>query len=364
MDPVNQDKNKLKKIRIYLKTHRCLTPLNFQLERRIFFKDNKYNPQIRYPNITLKLKNLEEEIENMPIPETCDFESYIYKRKLKETKLKLRLLMAIGTSSVTHISTLLYQLKFDEKTLESAKKDASFKIKSRSNKPRKSFDITKAVTDYLEKYRINKFVSGEINDWKIILSKRHDFSFQILPKSKLIKLGRNLTRVAANLDYSLAHEIDGHVIRALNAARQENKMYRNIFPFYIKTEEGLACYLGDYFSQNGEVARKNHAISYLAAYFAKTHSFSQTYKFLIGHGFYPELAFQKTFRLKRGLRNTEIPGVFAREAIYYEGMLEVKEYLDAGGDIRKLFAGKIGLDMLDFLPIPKNQILPNRLLAN
>src|SRR3990167_8945495 len=134
MDPVNQDKNKLKKIRIYLKTHRCLTPLNFQLERRIFFKDNKYNPQIRYPNITLKLKNLEEEIENMPIPETCDFESYIYKRKLKETKLKLRLLMAIGTSSVTSISTLLYQLKFDQKTLESAKKDASFKIKSRSNK--------------------------------------------------------------------------------------------------------------------------------------------------------------------------------------------------------------------------------------
>src|SRR3989304_4073845 len=357
MDPVRKDKKKLKKIRIYLKTHRYLTPLNFQQERRIFFKDNKYNPQIRYPVIAqTKLKHLEEEIEKMPIPQARDFESYIYKRKLKETELKLRLLMAIGTSSVTSISTLLYQLKFDEKTLESAKKDASFKVNSRSNKPRKSFDITKAVTDYLENY--------QIKNWKIILGKRYDFSFQILPKSKLIKLGRNLTRVAANLEYSFAHEIDGHVVRAQNAQKQENKMYRNIFPFYIKTEEGLACYLGDYFSKNGEVERKNHALSFLAAYFAKTHTFSETYKYLTGQGMTSDLAFQKTFRLKRGLTNTEWPVVFAREAIYYEGMLEVKNYLDKGGDIRKLYAGKVGLDMLNFLPIPKNQILPNRLLAS
>lgn len=355
MNSVRQDKKRLKKIRIFLKTHRYLTPINFLQERRKFFKDRKYNPQLRYASIPLAtLKQYEEEVENFQYPNSSDLQAWIYKRKIEETKLKLRLFLAIGTSSLTHISTLLYQLKFDEKTLDSAKKDASLKVSYYPSKSKDRNEIAKIVNSYLVNY--------QITDWKIILSSRYDFSFQILPKSKLIKLGRNLTRVTANLEYSLAHEIDGHVIRAQNAAKQENKIYRNIFPFYIKTEEGLACYLGDYFSRSGEVARKHHAISYLAAYFAKTHSFSQTYKFLTDHGMTSGLAFQKTYRLKRGLNNTEMPGVFAREAIYYEGMLEVKNYLEAGGDIRKLYAGKVGLDMLPFLPIPKNQILPSRLL--
>jgi len=50
MDPVRKDKKKLKKIRIYLKTHRYLTPLNFQQERRIFFKDNWDDEKKRWKN--------------------------------------------------------------------------------------------------------------------------------------------------------------------------------------------------------------------------------------------------------------------------------------------------------------------------
>ena len=140
-------------------------------------------------------------------------------------------------------------------------------------------------------------------------------------------------------------------------------MFKKIFPFYIKTEEGLACFIGDFFSANGEVKKKHHAINYLAAYFAKGHSFSETYKFLTDHGINNELAFQKTFRLKRGLTDTEIPGVFAREPMYYEGMIEVKNYLEKGGDIRKLYAGKVGLTEVDNIPLPDRQVIPKRLAS-
>lgn len=354
MDPVQQDKKKLKKIRIFLKTHRYLAPINFWEERRKFFEDRKYNPQLRYAYPSLAaLKQYEEEVENFQYSNSCDLEALLFKRKIEETKLKLRLLLAIGTTSVTQISTLLYQLKFDRKTLDSAKKDASVKVNFKPTRILTRYEILKAIKNNLAKYGIT--------DWKIILSSRYDFSFQILPKSKLIKMGRNLNCDTGDLEYSLAHEIDGHVIRAQNAAKQENIMYRNIFPFYIKTEEGLACYLGDYFSQNGEVVRRNHAIRYLAAYFAKIHTFSETYEYLTDQGMTSDLAFQKTFRLKRGLKNTEMPGVFAREAIYYEGMIEVKNYLDGGGDIRNLYAGKVGLAEADIVPLPKNQIIPHRL---
>lgn len=356
MNPVQQDKKKLKKIRIFLKTHQYLAPINFRQESRKFFKDKKYNPQFHYPNVAISaLKQFESDIEDFQNPKIYDWEAWIYKRKIEETKLKLRLLLAIGTSSVTHISTLLYQLKFDEKTLESAKKDTLIPASFKKSKPMSSKEIARSINRYLEKHKIK--------DWKIILSSRYDFSFQILPKSKLIKIGRYINWDKGDLEYILAHEIDGHVVRAENASKQKNKLYRNIFPFYIKTEEGLACYLGDYFSRSGETTIRNHAISYLAAYFAKTHIFSETYKFLVDYGFSPEHAFQKTFRLKRGFKNTEMPGVFAREAVYYEGMQEVKNYLDNGGDIRKLFAGKVGLAEADIIPVPRNQIIPERIAS-
>lgn len=353
MDPVQLDKNKLKKIRIFLKTHCYLAPINFREEERKFFKDKKYNPQFHYPNVAISaLKQFESDIEDFQNPKFYDWEAWIYKRKIEETKLKLQLLLAIGTSSVTHLSTLLYQLKFDAKTLESAKKDALIPASFKKSKSVERYEIAKIINTYLEKY--------QIKDWKIILSSRYDFSFQILPKSKLIKVGRCINSNALDLEYLLAHEIDGHVIRAENASKQKNKLYRNIFPFYIKTEEGLACYLGDYFSRSGETTIRNHAVSYLAAYFAKTHTFSETYKFLYEAGFSCELAFQKTFRLKRGIGNTEAPGVFAREAIYYEGMQEVKNYLETDGDIRKLYAGKVSLADANIIPVPKNQIIPER----
>jgi len=355
MNSVRQNKKKLHKIRTQLLTHYYLAPTNFPEEKIKFFKDHRHNPQFLYPYVPLsKFSKFEEEIENLTYPKVDNIESRIYKRIIEETKLKLRLLLAIGTPSLLEISRRLYQLEFKRETLESAKCDAAIKDNVKPNKKITRYEIRTAIKNYFMKYGIK--------NWKIILTDRHDFSFQILPKSKLIKIGFNLNSDLNNLEYALAHEIDGHVMRALNAAKQKSKMHKMLFPFYIKTEEGLASFIGDYFSSGGEVRKKLHAISYLAAHFAMSHSFSETYKFLTDYGLTLDTAFQKTFRLKRGIKDSESHGVFAREAIYYEGMLEVKNYLEDGGDIRKLYAGKVSLDMLNYIPIPKNQILPNRLL--
>jgi len=357
MNSVRQNKKKLHKIRTQLLTHYNLAPTNFPEEKIKFFKDNKHNPQFHYPYVPLdKFKKFEEEIEHLTYPKVDNIESKIYRRKIEETKLKLRLLLSIGTPPLLEISKRLYQIKFKRNTLREAKCDAALNVVSLPAKIIGRNEIVYAIKKYLAKYGIT--------NWKIILTNRYDFSFQVLPKSKLIKIGKILNPDVNNLEYALAHEIDGHVMRALNAAKQKNKMHKMLFPFYIKTEEGLASFIGDYFSFGGEVRKKHHAISYLAAHFTKSHSFSETYKFLTDYGLTPDAAFQKTFRLKRGIKDTEAHGVFAREAIYYEGMLEVKNYLEDGGDIRKLYAGKVSLDMLNYIPIPKNQILPNRLLEN
>lgn len=159
----------------------------------------------------------------------------------------------------------------------------------------------------------------------------------------------------------LAHEIDGHVLRGINSTKQQDLLLQKSLPFYIKTEEGLASFLGDYCSTSGEINRKHHALKYLAGQLAITSSFKMVFEFLVDNGFTPDLAFQRTFRLKRGLTDTGIPGCYGKEAVYYEGMVEVKRYLDEGGSVEKLYSAKIGLADLQFTEIPTGIIIPDRI---
>lgn len=356
--PMKSAKNEevsLRKIRVFLKTFRWFSPTNLVSEKEKFFKDKNYNPQLSYPKLPMdKLKGFAETLESFKINNNNPLLFRIRTQRLKETRLKLQLFLALGNPEISDVSKKLYCLHFNKEYLVEATKDA---LIDREFKPQESLDsgdTAKEIVKYLQRYKID--------NWRVWESKSSDFYFQVRPKKKLISISKAVTWDYANLDCVFAHEIDGHVIRALNSHRQKDLIFRENFPFYIKTEEGLACYLGDYLSENGGLSKKHHAIKYLAGYFAKTHSFRETYEFLLDYGFTKELAFQRTFRLKRGFADTGVPGVFAREAMYYEGMLEVKNYLDKGGDIRKLYAGKVGLDHLDSIPIPKNQVIPTRLV--
>jgi hypothetical protein len=53
-----------------------------------------------------------------------------------------------------------------------------------------------------------------------------------------------------------------------------------------------------------------------------------------------------------------MPGLYAKEAMYYEGMQEVKAYIDSGGDLQKRFAAKASLEDLKHIPTPENIKIP------
>ena len=44
---------------------------------------------------------------------------------------------------------------------------------------------------------------------------------------------------------------------------KENPLFQKPLPFYIKTEEGLASFLGDYISTTADISRKHHALNIL-----------------------------------------------------------------------------------------------------
>lgn len=331
-----------------------LTPSNLSQEREKFLRDENVNPQFIYPEIDKKfLKENLDFLESIDISKADTLNSWILKRKIEFLKLELSLFLHKDTDAFSEITCKLYQCSFSTKFLERAKKDASSSLPFTCTEHKTPPQIVEGIKEYLASY--------DIFDWNVDLSEATDFYFRVEAHKKQIYLGKKFNWDFCNFDGMLAHEIDGHVIRAINASKQSNVLLQKPLPFYIKTEEGLASFLGDYCSSTAQINRKHHALKYLAGHFAQTHSFKEVFHFLVEAGFTKDLAFQRAFRLKRGISDTSRPGVYAREAMYYEGMLEIKNYLDTNGSVEKLYSAKVGLQDLEYIETSKDVIIPKRM---
>ena len=85
----------LHKIRAFLKTFNWFYPTNLIEEKEKFFQENLYNPQLTYPSLPIdKLRIFEEILEQVTIPDAFDASGFIRRKKLEETKLKLKLILA------------------------------------------------------------------------------------------------------------------------------------------------------------------------------------------------------------------------------------------------------------------------------
>jgi hypothetical protein len=332
-----------------------MTPLNLSIEREKFLAHPTQNPQFEYPEINIKnLTDIKNQLKLITITDQNPFETWINNRKIEEFSLQIDLIINRGEPEVSDITRKLYNCTFQPNYVAQAKIDSTSQLPFESKEHKTADEVMQGIRDYLKGYGID--------DWQLILTDQSDFYFRVKASKKTILINKNFNWDFGDFDSMLAHEIDGHVIRGINASNQANALLRRPLPFYIKTEEGLASFLGDYCSTTSEITLKHHALKYLAGHLALSSSFKEIFEFLCDQGFTPALAFQRTFRLKRGFADSSIPGCFAKEAMYYEGMLEVKKYLDEGGDIKKLYSGKVGLADLEFIEIPEDIIIPQRIV--
>ena len=338
----------------FTKISRWMTPLNLEDERERFIKNPESEPIFIYPKVPKgKIQRYIELLESVEEKSDEQFERWIIKRRKKELTLKLKLIGSVGKKDISEITKELYNCDFKRTYIESAQKDSQLKV-----------DFGECdnanVTDIVIAYK--KALSGyEILDWEVTSTDLSDFYVRIEPINKRILVGKRVNWDFCDLDCSIAHEIDGHVVRAVNMHKQRNEIFQKPTPFYIKTEEGLASFLGDYCSKTSKIARKHHAIKYLGGFLALKGGFLDIYKYFLGNGFSPDLSFQRTFRLKRGFSDTSKAGVFAREAMYYSAMMDVKNYLDGEGDVEKLYSGKFGFDDFGYIDVPVDVIVPQRL---
>jgi hypothetical protein len=78
------------------------------------------------------------------------------------------------------------------------------------------------------------------------------------------------------------------------------------------------------------------------------HSFVDTRAYLERELAYtPDKAITKAIELKRGLGDTSIPGGFTKGIVYFRGLLAIDDFAERGGDIKRLYIGKIALEDLE-----------------
>jgi hypothetical protein len=145
------------------------------------------------------------------------------------------------------------------------------------------------------------------------------------------------------------HEVGTHGLRRINYEQQpffKRKKKHGLITPYLVTEEGLAI-LHSLLPMQYKSAYSS-AIRYLLVDKAQKSSFAETYKLALKYIQDPNRAWTATFRQKRGLEDTSQPGGFTKDLVYFQGVVEVWNYLKENDfDITDLYRGKIAHQDID-----------------
>ncbi len=145
-----------------------------------------------------------------------------------------------------------------------------------------------------------------------------------------------------DLDRLVVHELDVHAQRSLNGRAQALHCFATGLPGSLATEEGLAMVAEEVSgtASPGVLSRQLEVVR--AIDHGRTAGFQEVHDALserVG----PGLAWGISLRIKRGLEDPSLPGVYAKDSVYLAGRTLVRAWLDDGGDISELYVGKVGL---------------------
>jgi len=160
---------------------------------------------------------------------------------------------------------------------------------------------------------------------------------------QLIRVNPNSKFRHRDLNRLVVHEIDVHARRAINGSQQDLLCFSTGLPGSLSTEEGLAMVAEETSgtASPGVLARQAEVCRAIDE--AKNLGFRELYQ-RISDRCTPGLAWGICLRIKRGLAKPEEPGVYAKDSVYLAGRNKVHAWLSAGGDIQKLYVGKVGLE--------------------
>ena len=329
-----------------------LHPRNDTSERQKFIDSYKkgqlYNPQYKYKHIEFNLEKIESELNSIEISDP------IYKKLIEHLVDLVKAFRFIGTEN----SIILYDPPTRELYLK-ARKLIPLEKGNKDEGVLNSHDVKKIFKVLLNEY--------DMTDWKVHLRKKMSANASVEGSTRGVYIKQKKFSFR-EVNALRAHEIETHALRSQNGYQQSCKLLGYMgLPGYLPTEEGLATLMEELTGNISTRRLRSICIRAIAAYLAQTKSFYEVFDIIHKkYHFSIHSAYVITRRIKRGLADTSGPGGFMKDHVYFQGRLEVEKFIKDGGDIRLLFACKIGIQHIPLIKrgiLKKPTILP-KLFSN
>jgi alpha-L-glutamate ligase-like protein/uncharacterized protein (TIGR02421 family) len=335
---------KLIKIDEKLKLLFHLRPINLNEQKEEFFKNFKKNPEFEYAELKFDTYNLRKELEQIYTDDSPL--GILFEKKKNEIYKKINLLDFRGYSDeFTESSIDLYGKPSPELVQEATA--LLLKTESEYSQPKGS------ITDEEAKKTMDKvFKDYGLLNWEAKI-KESMVSDVIAGKNNRLFIRRGATFTESRIKNLIIHEIETHILTAENGKSQPYELFNRGLANYLESQEGLAIY--NILNQKKDEA-KNLYLSLsliIAVDMAMKHSFVEIFEKMLEFKIPPERAWRTAVKVKRGLENTQDPGAFTKDFLYYKGYKQIKEFISTGGSMKDLYRGKFNAgDMELILQVP------------
>lgn len=346
----------LVKIEREMSKHFSLNPLNYDQELETFLmKDGYYNPTFTYKRNEDKYEEILADLTKMEIDPGTP-QGFLFENKRKELcrKLDAFFFAEIDPARYTHASKSLFTEVDPEVIKEANKMLFTFRAiqENRERLTPCSFeDAHTSLVKHLESYNLK--------NWNI-KTREGGLSRVGVGKTakRIIYMNKLATYHTDALPRLWAHEIDTHVLRLENALRQPYQLLHRGTAGYLETEEGLAIFNQQKFTNPSLLRFYVPALIYLKTYEASQHSFAEMVDSeILGMLIPPEdnrdqylkKAFRIITRAKKGIGDTSSPGGYAKDLVYFSGYYKISKFVENGGDVTELYRAKISLEDLPLI---------------
>ena len=318
-----------------------VSPSNIQQIKETFF-ESKFQKVLDYHYRLLPIDPdvLKRELFKLKIEDIDDpAMSYLFREKREELDQQITMLNERGTRNFFYNSIRLYKgvermlCEEAEQLLQDVQEDqttsSSDLIDSRefSSLARKEFDYFRQQdANFKSKVHIRK-------DVNIMMVSQGEL---YVPEDYKMRKKESLALIQ--------HEVGTHVLTFHNGSRQPLQQMRIGLADYDPLQEGLAVmseYLVDGLTPNRLRTLAGRVIAGSAL--MEGGDFQQIFRLLTkDYGFSAERAFNITSRIMQG-------GGFLKDIIYLKGLVELRKYLQDGGEYEPLLAGKFGIKHVDII---------------
>ena len=181
-----------------------------------------------------------------------------------------------------------------------------------------------------------------LRDWRVEIDAVMSARVLVDGAKQLLRVNPRSRFKQRDIRKLVVHEVEVHAQRAANGRGQALKIFSTGLPGALETEEGLALLAEERAGASAPGWGWRQGLVVQAVEWAREMSFRELHDAVVEAGA-KNLAWGVATRLKRGLADPSLPGVYAKDVVYFTGRRKVRAWLNQGNPVDLLYVGKVGI---------------------